>query len=170
MKFQMIQQRSGWILLGIFAGVAVAYMWSSQPAQAITNSRAEKFEMFTCPAATLGNEGVFVLDHITGSLRGSVLDPQTASFNVFYYRNVAQDFEVAELGGKPQYAVLSGRIQLQNRPGVRVQTAPGVIYIAELTTGRVNAYAFSWQRTTGKDAIQELIPVDRFNFREADIQ
>lgn len=170
MQNQKFAQRSAYLGLGLLAGLAVSYFWPHQPAQAITNSRAEKFEMFTVPAAAAGNEGVFVLDHVTGQLRGAVLDPQAHSFTAFYFRNIAQDFNLDELGGKPQFAILSGRTQLQNRPGMRVQTAPGVIFVAELTSGIVNSYAFTWERTTRPVAPQQLVFVDKFPFRQADIQ
>ena len=170
MQNRMTTQRTTWMGVGLMGGLAIAYLWPHEPAQAITNSRAEKFEMFTCPAATIGNEGVFVFDHVTGQVRGAVLDPQTAGFTAFYYRHLAQDFNLAELGGKPQWTIAAGFAQLQNKPGVRVQTAPGVIYVAELTTGMVHCYAFSWERTTRQAALQELTFVAKFPFRQADVQ
>ncbi|TWU14180.1 hypothetical protein CA54_30230 [Symmachiella macrocystis] len=170
MRNRIVNQRTTWMGLGLIFGVAVSYLWPHEPAQAITNSRAEKFEMITCPAATAGNEGVFVFDHITGQVRGAVLDPQAATFTAFYFRNVAQDFDLQNLGGKPQFAIVAGYAQLQNKPGVRVQTAPGIIYVAELTSGMVRSYAFSWERTTRQAALQELTPVSQFPFRQADVQ
>lgn len=169
MRHRLLDHRTGWLSLGLVAGLVVSYLWPHEPAQAITNSRSEKFELFTARAATAGgNEGVFVLDHLTGQLRGAVLDPQSHRFTAFYYYDLAQDFALEELGGKPQFAIVSGLTQLQNKPGMRAAIAPGVIFVAELTTGKVASYSFPWERTTRARPVIQLSRVDAFSFREAD--
>ncbi len=170
MRNRILDQRTGWMGLGLVAGLVIATLWPHEPVQAITNSRAEKFEMFTAQASAInGNEGVFVLDHLTGSIVGAVMDPQAAQFTALYTYNLAKDFNLDQIG-KPEFAILCGITQLQNRPGNRVQTAPGVIYVAELNSGLVNAYAFSWERTTRGLAQQQLVPVDQFRFRDAIVE
>ncbi len=171
MTNRIFNQCTAWVGIGLVAGILICTLWPHEPAQAITNSRADKFEMFTAPASALnGIEGVFVMDHLTFQIRGAVLDPQQAQFTAFYFRDLKQDFPIDAIGGKPEFAVLSGRGQLQNRPGMRVQTAPGVIYVAELNSGMVVGYAFSWERTGVRGtARQELGKVAMFRFRDSDL-
>lgn len=168
MRYRVLDHRTGLLGLGLVVGLTVSYLWPHEPAQAETNSRSDKFEMFTVRAASLGNEAIFVLDHLTGRIRGAVLDPQSAKFTAFYYRDVAADF--GNLPGEPQFAVVSATTQLQNRPGMRAQTAPGIIFVGELNSGLVLSYSFPWERTTRRSAPINLTPVDKFAFREVAVQ
>ena len=107
-------------------------------------------------------EGVFVLDFLTGQLRGSIMDPRTGKFSVLYARNIAADFQVNP--NEPgTYAIVSGRTNL---PSVRgASPAASSLYIAEANSGKVVCYSFP--QGGGRAAgVLPLAPVDAFPFRE----
>ena len=53
--------------------------------------------------------------------------------------------------------------------GGGVQSATGVVYIAELTSGKVMAYRFPYRNSPEKIAeVNPLIPMDAYPFRDAE--
>lgn len=172
--------KNQWTLLaaGLLAGICVAYFWPHEPAQAITVDRDSKFAMATVPVTagvsggvagvpgpgSLGLEGVFVLDFLTGRLQGAVINNRSGKFTHAYFRNVAADFQV-DPQAEPHYAFLGATANL---PGSRgVTPAAGVIYVAELTSGKVIAYSFPYRESNRPLPPVEMTPMDFFQFREA---
>ncbi len=149
--------------MGLIAGLAIAFVWPHEHAAAVVGDRNDKFAVVTAAVdATAFVEGVFVLDFLTGQLRGSVLNPTAGAFAVLYARNVAQDFNVNP--NEPgTYAIVSGRTNMNASGGG--QPAASCIYVAELTSGKVVAYSFPAGGRGG--ATLPLTPVDGFQFREA---
>ncbi|HEX6984581.1 MAG TPA: hypothetical protein VF170_04355 [Planctomycetaceae bacterium] len=150
-----------WISIGLAAGLAISFVWPHEDAAAAVADRNDKFAMVTAEFdVTNFVEGVFVLDFLTGQLRGSVMDPRNAKFSVLYARNIAADFAVNP--NEPgTYAIVAGRTNLPRVRGVSPATA--CIYVAELNSGKVVCYSFP----TGAARAAELTPVDAFQFREA---
>lgn len=149
-----------WMSLGLAAGLAIAFMWPHEYAAASVSDRNEKFAMVTARFdSTDLVEGVFILDFLTGQLRGSVINPATGRFSVLYARDVAADFNL-DPNRSGTYAIVSGRTSVNATVGTR--PAASCIYIAELTSGKVLAYSFP--AATG--AALPLVPLDGFQFRE----
>ena len=155
------ERRWFWMSIGLAAGLAIATIWPHEHAGAVVAHGNEKFAMVTAQFdITDFVEGVFVLDYLTGQLRGSIMSPNAAKFSALYTRNVAADFAVNP--NEPgTYAIVSGRTNLNFRG--MPSPAASCIYIAELNSGKVICYAYP---LGGRGAAQ-LTPVDFFQFREA---
>ncbi|GAB4151450.1 MAG: hypothetical protein Tsb009_26870 [Planctomycetaceae bacterium] len=157
------ENRFVWLAVGLIAGLGVSYFWPHEPALATGNDRDAKFGMLTTPMAP-NVEGVFVLDYLTGQMTGAVLNSATGKFNHVYLRNVAVDFNV-DPKAQPHYAFVAGQAALPRRVGV----VPGasVIYVGELSSGKVLAYGMNYPRTTRAVPPQKFILFGAFPFREA---
>ena len=163
-----------WLTLGFAAGLAMASIWPHEPMQAASSDRNEKFAIITVPVNTgagivAGGEAVFVVDFLTGRLTGARLGRTRRSgtaFINFYYRNLAEDFQV-NAGGDPFYAVSEGAAEIQGQGGA--QWGQSALYVAELNSGKVGAYAipFSVSQTPQKPV--PLFPIDTFPFREQNV-
>jgi hypothetical protein len=162
---KLSDNRSLWLGVGLVAGLCISYCWPHEPGFAGTSDRDSKFGMVTCPVSfTEDSEGVFVVDYLTGQLRGSVASMKTGKFTNFYYRNLAADFKV-DPKIAPHYALVSGKGQLVGRGGLSMST--GLLYVAELTSGKVVCYAFPFRESTRPMQPVQIKPVDSFSFREA---
>lgn len=163
---------------GLVAGLCISAFWPHEPARAVTTDRNDKFALVTVPVTAgvtggvagvpgpgaLPLEGVFVLDFLTGRLQGGVLNNRSGKFVHAYYRNVAADFQI-DPTAQPNYAIVGASANL---PGARgVTPAAGVIYVAELTSGKVIAYSFPYRETNRPIPPMEMSPLDMFQFREA---
>ncbi|MFQ5730687.1 MAG: hypothetical protein ACE5KM_01910 [Planctomycetaceae bacterium] len=163
MQKQIGNSRALWLGAGLIAGLCIAYFWPHEPVAAASNDRASKFGMMTTSMG-LDVEGVFVLDYLTGRLTGAVMNTRTGKFGVVYTRVVAADFGVNPKT-KPQYAFVGGVAALSGRGAT---PANSVIYVGELTSGKVIAYAMKYTIPRGVvPRPQPLIPRDFFPFRQA---
>ena len=148
---------------GIAVGGGLVWAWPSQDAVAFTSDRNDKFAVTTAVTAP-NTEAVFVLDFLTGQIRGFALDRTASKFMWIYSRSVAQDFGVDP--NKPaRYALVSGMAQATGRGGASF--APSYLYIAELSSGKVQAYAIPY-RTQRSGTRTQLIPVPNLQFAFAE--
>ncbi len=157
-----------WLTLGFAAGLALASIWPHEPLEAAQSDRNEKFAIITTPVAFDG-EAVFVVDFLTGRLTGARLGKTRRSgtaFINFYYRNLAEDFQVTA-GGEPYYAVTAGTADIQAQGGG--QWGQSALYVAELNSGRVGAYAIPYTVSQAPTPAVPLFPIDNFPFREANV-
>ncbi|MDA1014651.1 MAG: hypothetical protein O3A00_09400 [Planctomycetota bacterium] len=160
----MKRERSLWVAVGLAAGLAISTLWPHEPLHAVSNDRSSKFAIFTTEVAALTPmEGVFVLDFLTGRLTGAVLNNTSGKFTTAYFRNVAADFGVKPRA-KPDYAVVSGRVQLPARGGITPAT--GAVYIAEMTSGKVAAYTFPFINSQAPVPPVQMGILDFFSFRQ----
>ena len=166
MRDQYTRKKFMWLTVGTLAGICVSYFWPHEPAAyAITTDRAEEFMVFTAPVGVLTEaEAVFVLDFLTGQLRGAVLNNKVGKFTNFYQRNISADFGVDDPSTEPHYAVVAGAANLPSRG--RFTTASGVIYIAEVNSGICICYAFEYRESTTNVPTFELAKADVFQWRE----
>ncbi len=154
------------LAIGCLLGAGFMFFTQQQPLKATAAHGNDKFSMSTVPISTLGEtDAVFVLDHLTGVLRGGYLNNSTAKFTHGYLRNVALDFQVNPATPEPKYAIVAGPAQMRASGGN--QPANGVIYIGELTSGKVIAYGFVQPRGRGAAVPLEVAPLDAFSFRES---
>ena len=138
---RMTENRTVLLMIGMIAGVCLANMWPHEPAFAAATDRSSKFAILTVPVGILeGSEGVFILDFLTGRLSGAVLNNRTGTFTHRYRHNVFADFRPTD--PNPQYAIVAGQANLPNQG--RIRLAAGVIYVAEMTTGKMICYGFPW--------------------------
>jgi len=158
-----LANRMIWLFAGILLGSSLVWAWPARTAVAFTSDRNDKFAMTTAPTGP-ASESIFVLDFLTGQLRGFALDRTASQFMWVYSRSIAQDFGVDP--NKPaRYAMVSGLAQAPGR-GV-VSFAPSYIYVAELSSGRVQAYAIPYRTQRGSTPTQ-LIPVRTVQFAFAE--
>ena len=168
MRAALSNARVAWLVAVLLAAVGVACFWPHEPAYSSTADRDDQFLIITGPvgAAAAGIndpiEGVFILDFLTGQLNGAVLNRQTGKYAPRYQRNLARDFGV-DPAARPHYAVASGYSQLPNQGGVPM--ASGVLHIAELSSGRVIAYAFPWVEAPRGPVMSDMMMLDGFQWR-----
>lgn len=165
MKTETRQKQWLQLALGFIVGCVVTYSWPHEPALAGFADRDEQFSLMTCDVSVANPlQAVFVTDFATGSIKGSVLNRQAGKFNVFYYANLANDFQV-DPAADPHYAVVNGQVNLSG--GAGVQFASNAIYVAELSSGKLLAYGFEYEDVPGiVEQPQKLIPLDSFQWRK----
>ncbi|MDP1796620.1 MAG: hypothetical protein Q8K78_04030 [Planctomycetaceae bacterium] len=164
MAGQNTDRRAGWLLAGLVGGVVLSYLWPAEEAKAVATDREERFAIATTDTGLGAPESVFVLDFLTGRLVGATLNQQTAQFTNFYARNIAADFQ-ADAAAKPKFVMIPGRADLNSRAGAT--TSAGVLYVGELTTGKVIAYRFPFRQSRTALPVQPLEAFAFFPFREA---
>ncbi|MEX0703843.1 MAG: hypothetical protein WD069_17220 [Planctomycetales bacterium] len=153
------------IAVGLAAGLGIAHFRPSEPLRADAVDRGSKFSLMTTPVSfTEGTEGVFAVDYLTGQLKGAVINTKVGRFTNFYYRNLAADFNV-DPKVQPHYAVVGGRGQLTGTGGIT--SATSLIYVSELTSGKVVAYGMPFRESVQPLPPAELTPIAEFQFRQA---
>ena len=164
-KNQNGDRRFLWLTVGVICGMCLSYFWPHEPAYAVATDRdGDRFAITTVPTRSGNAEGVFVLVFLTGRLQGAVLNSRTGKFTYAYFRNLAADFGV-DPTAKPHYVIVSGTVSLPAQG--RAQFAEGGLYVGEMSSGKVICYAFSFVFNNAPAAPQQLIPVDQFQFRQA---
>jgi hypothetical protein len=138
-----------------------------EPALAATADRNENFMMVTAEVSNINNApGVFVLDFLTGRLTGACLDVQTKTrFDRFFARQIAADFNV-DPKQKATYSMVSGRATIPNTG--RAQWGNAVIYVGEMSSGKVMAYKIPFYLTARGQTAAPLVPIHFFAFRGAE--
>lgn len=162
------ERRLVWMGLGLVAGLCLAYCWPHETAQAVATDREDRFAVCTVETQTqFGQpEAVFVMDFLTGRLTGAMLNQQSYAFTNFWFRNVAADFNLkANAAAKAKYCVIPGNAYLTSANGATTST--GVIYVGELTSGKVVAYSFQVRNSKTPLPVMPMEPVAFFPFREA---
>lgn len=137
--------RAVWLTLGLGLGLLLGGLlpiWPDTPLHAVATDRYENFAIAT-GAVDSDVEAIYFLDFVTGDLMAAVLSNQTGLFVAFYRYNILGDFGV-DVSKKPQYLMVTGYANLV-RGRARLRPAPSVVYIAELTTGKVAAYNLPWE-------------------------
>lgn len=161
-------KQNPWLVLtiGIALGAGAMLLKPQEPLKAASANSNDKFSMTTVPVTNLADtEAVFILDHLTGVLRGGVYSSQTGGFSHTYLHNVAADFQLNPATPEPKYSIVGGPATMRASGGTL--PANGIIYVAELTSGGVLAYGFAAPTRRGGAAPLPLIRLDGFSFREA---
>ncbi|MDB5392399.1 MAG: hypothetical protein JWM11_8045 [Planctomycetaceae bacterium] len=158
-------KRMVWMLLGLVAGLGIATLWPHEQVKASATDRDAQFAMSTCSISAIGNqEAIFVLDFLTGSLKGAILG-SGGDFTHFFFRDLPVDFKL-DPKKEAHYCLVTGGVQLQG--DATVPPAPSIVYIGELTTGRIIAYSFGYRDGTVSDRPVALLPIATFPFRQPD--
>lgn len=152
-------KRLVWMLLGLVAGLGIATLWPHEQVKASATDRDAQFAMTTCAISAHSNqEAVFVLDFLTGSLKGAILGAD-GEFSYFYIRDLATDFEL-DPKKEAHYCMVTGGHQLA------AGGAGSVLYVGELTTGKIAAYGFSYQNGAVAERPVPLVLLHSFPFRQ----
>lgn len=140
----LVSSSAVWMGLGVGAGVVLSFLWIAPEAGAVATDRFEDFAVCTTPIDE-EMEGIFFLDHLTGDLKGAVLSPRLQRFNATFTYNILSDFGLEGVKN-PRFLMVSGQARFQGRTG-QVTPANSVIFITELTSGKVAAYGIPWSRS-----------------------
>ena len=128
--------------IGLLAGLVVSGFWPYTPLHAMSTDRTETYAMATGPVDS-EVEAVYLLDFLTGDLEAMVLGKQPRTWTGFFKANVA-----ADMGLDPQknakYMIVTGMAGLRRAGGSRQQASSAVCYVAEITSGKIVAYAIPW--------------------------
>lgn len=157
-----------WIAIGLVVGMSIGGLWPHSPLHATATDRYETFAMAT-GFVDDGIEAVYFLDFLTGDLRAAVLSKQMPmQFNAFFQRNILTDLGV-DPSKNPRYLMVTGMSDVP-RGGSQTRLSTSVVYVAEITTGQVAAYAIPWnsaRHSAGQMTNGVLMPVATTRFRTA---
>lgn len=146
---QRFCNHSALLILGIFVGLVLTNLWRSDNWQGVMvdATATQGQDNFSIATGLIGSgmEGLYFLDYLTGDLRAVVLNQRTARFSGFFDYNIQNDFNLT--GSKnPKFLMVTGVVDVPRGRGP-TQIGSSAIYIAEATTGQVNAYAIEWSST-----------------------
>jgi hypothetical protein len=160
------------LLAGLCLGMAVGWLAGQAssagapvPVYAVATHGQENTAICTAPIDE-SIEAIVTLDALTGDLKASVLSLQTGKFNALIEYNVVRDLVDPETKNA-KFLLVSGLAELR-RGGPFKQPSRSVIYVAEMVSGRVAAYAIPWtpgRAATGAMQRDTFFPLDRWQFR-----
>jgi hypothetical protein len=151
----------------LFAAAWVA-VWPNVPLHAVATDRTEGFAIATgyCDESV---EAVYFLDFVTGDLTAAVVSKQNGRFNAFFTRNIVADLRINPL--KPlRFLLTTGAADLRRTGGKNTIYSKSLVYVAELQSGNVGAYAIPWSSsawTAGQTMKGEISLLDVGAFRHA---
>ena len=129
--------------LGAVLTAAWEGAWMVEPAHATATHGSDNFAIAT-GFVDNGIEALYFLDFLTGDLRAAVVSRRNAEFTGFFQYNVLGDFN--SVVGAPKFLMVTGQASLPRGRGA-AQLSNGLVYIAEATSGQVNAYAMPYSGT-----------------------
>jgi len=156
-----------WLAIGLVGGLIVGGLWPQTPLHAVATDRLDSFAMATGPVDE-DAEAVFFLDFLSGDLRAVVLGKQVGKFTAFFAHNVLNDLGVNP-ANNPRFMMVTGLNNLR-RGAAHVAYSRSLVYVAEVTTGKVAAYALPWTPVMHGPAAggpKPFIPLDVTRFRAA---
>jgi hypothetical protein len=160
-----------WCGICLIVGIVLGGLCPSAPLHATATDRIDNFAICTA-AVDEETEAVYFLDFLTGNLQAAVLAKQAPyKFNAFFERNIFRDLHV-DPSKPPKFLLVSGRCNFR-RTGGNQQISRGAVYICDVNTGAIAAYALPWNSsmyTSGRKFEGELILVDVQQFRTAAVR
>ena len=170
MPFALSSRRSTWLAAGLAAGLlsglVASGLWPHTPLHAVATDRLDTFAMATGPVDD-DIEAVYFLDFLTGDLRGLVVSKTNGAFRALYTYNVLADLGL-DLAKNPRFMVVTGIANLRARGGTNVLPSKSIIYVAEVTSGKVAAYTVPWSASmhaAGQNFQGSFIRLDVTRFR-----
>jgi hypothetical protein len=136
-----------WAWIGLLGGLLVAGLWPQAPLHGVATDRIDTFAVATGPVDEDG-EAIFFLDFISGDLRAAVIGRQVGKFTAFFAHNVFEDFGI-DPSTKPRFLITTGVSNLTNMPrrgtgAAYMGLSKALLYVTEVTSGKVAAYALPW--------------------------
>ena len=129
--------------IGLAAGLMLGGLWPYTPLHAVSTDRADTYAIATGPVDA-EVEAVYFLDFLTGDLGAVVLGKKPLTWTGFFRTNVSADLGV-DPQKNPKYLMVTGIAGLRRAGGTRAQPSNAVCYVAEITSGKLAAYAIPWQ-------------------------
>jgi hypothetical protein len=133
-----------WPAVMLVAGLLLAGLWPRVPLHATATDATDTFALAT-GAVDADLEAVFWLDFLTGDLTAAVPGRSPGQFGAVYRYNVMADLNIQPTQN-PRFLMVTGVTALR-RGGGQIQPSLSAVYVAEITTGRMAAYAIPWDRT-----------------------
>jgi hypothetical protein len=130
------------VAIGVLGGLALSGLWPHTPLYALATDRTESYGIATGPLDS-EVEAVYFLDFLTGDLKAYVLGQQPGTWTGFFRANVAADMRI-DPQKNPKFMLVTGMVTIRRAGGTRLQPGNSVLYVAEITTGQVAAYAIAW--------------------------
>lgn len=155
------------LAIGLVAGLVLSGFWPYTPLHAVSTDRTDTYAIATGPVDS-EVEAVYILDFLTGDLAAVVLGKQPGAWSGFFRRNVAADLTV-DPQKNPKYMIVTGMAGLRRAGGTRVQPSNAVCYVAEVSSGKLAAYAVPWspsQFSAGQMQTAPLVLVAATYFRQ----
>jgi hypothetical protein len=168
MRYGLSSGRSTWLVIGLLLGSLITSgLWPHTPLHAVATDRLDTFAIATGPVDE-DVEAVYFLDFLTGDLKALVVSKIGGKFRAFFTYNVLADLGV-DLRKNPRFLMVTGLANLRARGGTNVQPSRSIVYVAEVTSGKVAAYAVPWSSSlhaAGQSTPpQSFIPLDVTRFR-----
>jgi hypothetical protein len=133
-------RRFGWIALGIFIGAILSFCLPAQPLHAVATHGQDGFALATGPIDN-NIEGVYFLDGLTGELQGAAINVNNGQFTTFFKTNVVADLQLGQ-AKNPKFLMVTGGAALRGHNVI--QPGQAIIYVMELNSGVLGAYAVPW--------------------------
>jgi hypothetical protein len=153
------------VAIGLAIGLIMGGLWPHTSLHAVATDRADTYAVATGPVDD-EVEAIYFLDFLTGDLRAMVIGRQAGGFCGYYTFNVASHLGI-DPAKNPRYMMVTGVSNLR-RGGSRSQLSRAVVYVAEVTSGKVGAYAIPWNPSmaaAGQTLTGNLIAVAMDQFR-----
>lgn len=162
--------RVAWLAAGVLLGLGAGGWLPHAPLHATATDRQDNFSIAT---GHLDDEveAVFFLDFLTGNLKAAAISGISGKFNALYEVNILNVLGV-DVTKNPKYLMVTGLAQLR-RSGGGVQPGASVVYVAEVTSGKVAAFGVPWSRAaanSNQPIKAALIPLDVVQFRTAAVR
>jgi hypothetical protein len=154
--------------IGLLTGMALSGFWPHAPVHAVSTDRVDTFAIATGPVDN-EVEAVYFLDFLTGDLVALVLGKQPLTWSGVFRTNVSADLGI-DPQKNPKYLMATGVVGLRLIGGSRQKPSNAVCYVAEVTSGKVAAYAIPWTSSmysAGQPQSQRLAMVGVSHFRQA---
>jgi hypothetical protein len=158
-------RRLVWLALGALLGVAAGGLWPPTPIHAVATDRLDNFAMATGHLDD-ETEAVYFLDFLTGELKASALSPVVRKFFAGFRANVMADLKI-DAARNPKFMLVTGDSIFRHNGG-QIQPGNAVVYVAEMTSGKVAAYAVPWSHaysTSGRPINASMVLLDVMQFR-----
>jgi hypothetical protein len=155
------------LAIAVLCGVAIGMFWQQTPIHAVATDRVDNFAVATGPLDD-DTEALFYLDFLSGELKATALSPIARKFFASFNANVVRDLGV-DASKNPKYLMVTGN-SVFRRGGGQVQPGNSVVYVAELTSGKVAAYAVPWSQVyaaSGRPIHAPLVLLDVYAMRNS---
>jgi len=131
--------------IGLVIGILFADYWPNVPLHAVATDRTDGFAIATgyCDESV---EAIYFLDFLTGNLSAAVVSKQDGHFNAFFTHNVVADLGVNP-AKPPRFLLTTGTVDMRRSGGKINALSRSLVYVAELQSGKVAAYAIPWSST-----------------------
>ena len=154
--------------IGLIGGLVVGGFWPHTPLHAVATDRSETFAIATGPVDE-EVEAIYFLDFLTGDLSAVVLNRPLNGFTAYYRYNVLNDLRI-DPSKNPRYMMVTG-MTFPRAGSSRLRPSLAAVYVAEITSGWVAAYAIPWSKSA-RAAGQvmgpsPLVPLAKARFRAA---